>query len=32
MGLNMGGDDYITKPFNISEVLARVRSVLRAHT
>ncbi len=29
MGLNMGGDDYITKPFNISEVLARVRSVLR---
>lgn len=29
MGLNMGGDDYITKPFNISEVLARVRAVLR---
>lgn len=29
MGLNMGGDDYVTKPFVISEVLARVRAVLR---
>lgn len=29
MGLNMGGDDYVTKPFSISEVLARVRAVLR---
>ena len=29
MGLNMGGDDYITKPFAINEVLARVRAVLR---
>ena len=29
MGLNMGGDDYITKPFSVSEVLARVRAVLR---
>ncbi len=29
MGLNMGGDDYITKPFVINEVLARVRAVLR---
>lgn len=29
MGLNMGGDDYITKPFVIGEVLARVRAVLR---
>lgn len=28
-GLNIGGDDYITKPFVISEVLARVRAVLR---
>lgn len=29
MGLNIGGDDYITKPFAISEVIARVRAVLR---
>lgn len=29
MGLNIGGDDYITKPFSIGEVLARVRAVLR---
>lgn len=28
-GLNIGGDDYITKPFVIPEVLARVRAVLR---
>ena len=28
-GLNLGADDYITKPFSIREVLARVRSVLR---
>ncbi len=31
-GLNIGGDDYITKPFVISEVLARVRAVLRRST
>lgn len=29
MGLNMGADDYVTKPFVIGEVLARVRAVLR---
>ena len=29
MGLNIGGDDYVTKPFNIPEVKARVRAVLR---
>jgi CheY-like chemotaxis protein len=30
-GLEMGADDYITKPFNFSEVLARIRAVLRTH-
>lgn len=29
MGLNIGADDYITKPFTIAEVIARVRAVLR---
>lgn len=29
MGLNIGADDYVTKPFVITEVLARVRAVLR---
>jgi two-component system OmpR family response regulator len=29
VGLEIGADDYITKPFNLREVLARVRSVLR---
>lgn len=28
-GLNLGADDYIVKPFSASEMLARVRSVLR---
>ena len=28
-GLNIGADDYITKPYSIRNVLARVRSVLR---
>ena len=28
-GLSIGADDYITKPFSVREVLARVRSVLR---
>lgn len=27
--LNIGADDYVTKPFNIGEVLARVRAILR---
>lgn len=29
VGLELGADDYITKPFNVREVLARVRAVLR---
>lgn len=29
VGLELGADDYISKPFHIREVLARVRSVLR---
>lgn len=29
-GLELGGDDYITKPFSPRELIARVRSVLRA--
>ena len=28
-GFDMGADDYISKPFSVAEVLARVRSVLR---
>lgn len=29
MGLDIGGDDYITKPFRIRELQSRIRSVLR---
>lgn len=32
MGLNIGADDYITKPFVIGVVIARVRNVLRRST
>lgn len=31
LGLNMGGDDYITKPFNTVELLARVKAHLRRY-
>lgn len=32
LGLNIGADDYITKPFNPLELTARVKSVLRRYT
>jgi two-component system, OmpR family, response regulator len=28
-GLTVGGDDYVTKPFSLAEVVARVRAILR---
>ncbi len=28
-GLTMGGDDYVTKPFSLEELVARVRTILR---
>jgi len=31
LGLEMGADDYLAKPFNPRELLARIRSVLRCH-
>src|SRR5271155_5745612 len=31
-GLNLGADDYIAKPFSLREVVARVCTVLRAHS
>jgi len=31
-GLNLGADDYITKPFSLREVVARVCVLLRAHS
>src|SRR5215212_11443315 len=30
-GLDIGADDYITKPFSLRELAARVRAVLRRH-
>jgi DNA-binding response OmpR family regulator len=31
-GLELGGDDYVVKPFNLSELAARVKAVLRRAT
>ena len=31
LGLNLGADDYVTKPFGIKELLARVNAFLRRH-
>ena len=31
-GLNIGADDYITKPFEFSELLARIRALLRRNS
>jgi two-component system OmpR family response regulator len=28
-GLSMGGDDYVTKPFSLEELVARIRAILR---
>ena len=28
-GLTLGGDDYVTKPFSLEELTARIRAVLR---
>ena len=32
LGLNIGADDYVTKPFNPAELMARVKSQLRRYT
>ena len=31
LGLDLGADDYVTKPFSIRELLARVRALVRRH-
>ena len=31
LGLELGADDYVTKPFNVRELIARIRAVLRRY-
>ena len=31
MGLDMGADDYVTKPFRVRELVSRIKSVLRRY-
>lgn len=31
LGLELGADDYVTKPFGLKELLARIKAVLRRH-
>jgi two-component system alkaline phosphatase synthesis response regulator PhoP len=30
-GLDIGADDYVTKPFNLNELKARIKSVIRRY-
>ncbi|KAB3534488.1 response regulator transcription factor [Alkaliphilus pronyensis] len=32
MGLDMGADDYITKPFRVRELISRIKSILRRYS
>jgi DNA-binding response OmpR family regulator len=29
LGLELGADDYMTKPFGVKEIIARIRAILR---
>ena len=32
MGLGLGADDYVTKPFSVTEVLARIKANIQRNT
>ena len=32
LGLEIGADDYVTKPFSIRELLARIKALLRRNS